>query len=107
MAKKFYQLIDKMPAPALQRAQAKAQAILAEMPLNELRQARIFLQKMLADVLYVQQPYIAKIAGIKLCESYNLEYGVIHGVDYSSVMPTNLNGRAITIIPKTATSSPP
>jgi nucleoside-diphosphate-sugar epimerase len=35
------------------------------------------------------EPYaIAKIAGIKLCESYNRQYGV----DYRSVMPTNLFG---------------
>ena len=39
------------------------------------------------------EPYaIAKIAGIKLCESYNRQYGAIHGVDYRSVMPTNLYG---------------
>ena len=39
------------------------------------------------------EPYaIAKIAGIKLCESYNRQYGVSHGVDYRSVMPTNLFG---------------
>jgi GDP-L-fucose synthase len=39
------------------------------------------------------QPYaIAKIAGIKLCESYNRQYGASHGVDYRSVMPTNLYG---------------
>ena len=61
MAKKFSQLIDKMPAPAVKRAHAKAQAMLAEMPLNELRQARGLSQKMLADVLHVQQPSIAKI----------------------------------------------
>ena len=35
---------------------------------------------------------IAKIAGIKLCESYNRQYAVSHGVDYRSVMPTNLYG---------------
>lgn len=36
------------------------------------------------------EPYaIAKIAGIKLCESYNRQYGR----DYRSVMPTNLYGR--------------
>ncbi len=36
------------------------------------------------------EPYaIAKIAGIKLCESYNRQYGASHGVDYRSVMPTN------------------
>jgi GDP-L-fucose synthase len=39
------------------------------------------------------EPYaIAKIAGIKLCESYNRQYGQRHGVDYRSVMPTNLYG---------------
>lgn len=39
------------------------------------------------------EPYaIAKIAGIKLCESYNRQYGHTHGVDYRSVMPTNLYG---------------
>ena len=35
------------------------------------------------------EPYaIAKIAGIKMCESYNIQ----HGTDYRSVMPTNLYG---------------
>ena len=39
------------------------------------------------------EPYaVAKIAGIKLCESYNRQYGQSHGVDYRSVMPTNLYG---------------
>ena len=39
------------------------------------------------------EPYaIAKIAGIKLCESYNRQYGASHGVDYRSIMPTNLYG---------------
>ena len=39
------------------------------------------------------EPYaIAKIAGIKLCESYNRQYGQSHGIDYRSVMPTNLYG---------------
>ena len=43
------------------------------------------------------EPYaIAKIAGIKLCESYNRQYGAgsndDHGIDYRSVMPTNLYG---------------
>jgi len=38
---------------------------------------------------YTNEPYaIAKIAGIKLCESYNLQYGT----NYLSVMPTNLYG---------------
>ncbi len=39
------------------------------------------------------EPYaIAKIAGIKLCESYNRQYGLSHSIDYRSVMPTNLYG---------------
>jgi GDP-L-fucose synthase len=39
------------------------------------------------------EPYaIAKIAGIKLCESYNRQYASSHGIDYRSVMPTNLYG---------------
>jgi GDP-L-fucose synthase len=39
------------------------------------------------------EPYaVAKIAGIKLCESYNRQFGASHGVDYRSVMPTNLYG---------------
>jgi GDP-L-fucose synthase len=39
------------------------------------------------------EPYaVAKIAGIKMCESYNRQYGVSHDVDYRSVMPTNLYG---------------
>ena len=39
------------------------------------------------------EPYaIAKIAGIKLCESYNRQYGENYGIDYRCVMPTNLYG---------------
>jgi GDP-L-fucose synthase len=39
------------------------------------------------------EPYaIAKIAGIALCDGYNQQYGESHGVDYRSVMPTNLYG---------------
>lgn len=56
-------------------------------------------QPMSEDVLLTgkleltNEPYaIAKIAGIKMCESYNRQYGNSHGVDYRSVMPTNLYG---------------
>ena len=56
-------------------------------------------QPMREDVLLTgaleatNEPYaIAKIAGIKLCESYNRQYGESHGLDYRSVMPTNLYG---------------
>lgn len=39
------------------------------------------------------EPYaIAKIAGIKLCESYNRQYGSGGEISYRSVMPTNLYG---------------
>jgi GDP-L-fucose synthase len=47
------------------------------------------------------EPYaIAKIAGIKLCESYNRQYGVSDGVDYRSVIPTNLYGPGDNYHPK-------
>ena len=39
------------------------------------------------------EPYaIAKIAGIKMCESYNRQYSLDYGIDYRCVMPTNLYG---------------
>lgn len=39
------------------------------------------------------EPYaIAKIAGLKMCESYNRQYGESHNIDYRSIMPTNLYG---------------
>lgn len=55
---------------------------LAEQPMTE--------QALLTGALEAtNEPYaIAKIAGIKLCESYNRQ----HGRDYRSVMPTNLYG---------------
>jgi GDP-L-fucose synthase len=59
---------------------------LAQQPISE--------NQLLAGKLEpTNEPYaIAKIAGIKLCESYNRQYGTSHGVDYRSVMPTNLYG---------------
>ena len=59
---------------------------LAEQPMRE--------DALLTGVLEpTNEPYaIAKIAGIKLCESYNRQYGASYGVDYRSVMPTNLYG---------------
>lgn len=61
MSKKFAELRARMSPDARKRADAQAEAMLAEMPLNELRQARGLSQKMLAEVLHVQQPSIAKI----------------------------------------------
>jgi len=59
---------------------------LAEQPMRE--------DSLLTGLLEpTNEPYaIAKIAGIKICESYNRQYGESHGVDYRSVMPTNLYG---------------
>lgn len=61
MAKKFSELRSRMSPQARAKAEASAQAMLAQMPLNELRQARGLSQKMLAEVLHVQQPSIAKL----------------------------------------------
>lgn len=54
----------------------------AKQPMNE--------QELLTGPLeYTNEPYaIAKIAGLKMCESYNLQYGT----NYIAVMPTNLYG---------------
>jgi GDP-L-fucose synthase len=59
---------------------------MAEQPMRE--------DALLTGVLEpTNEPYaIAKIVGIKLCESYNRQFGASHGVDYRSVMPTNLYG---------------
>ena len=61
MAKKFAELRAQMTPQAQESAMASARAMLAEMPLNELRHARGLSQKMLAEVLRVQQPSIAKM----------------------------------------------
>ncbi len=46
-------------------------------------------QLLTSPLEYTNEPYaIAKIAGLKLCESFNLQYGT----DYIAVMPTNLYG---------------
>jgi len=61
MAKKFSVLRSQMSPEAQARSEAMAQVMLAEMPLQELRQARGLSQKMLAQMLHVQQPSIAKL----------------------------------------------
>ena len=61
MAKKFTELRASLTQAAREKADGMARQMLAEMPLNELRQARGLSQKMLAEVLHVQQPSIAKI----------------------------------------------
>lgn len=61
MAKKFSELRSRMSPQARARSAEKARVMLAEMPLNELRQARGLSQKVLAELLHVQQPSIAKL----------------------------------------------
>lgn len=61
MAKKFSQLRAGLSPEAQARVEVKAQTLLAEMPLNELRQARGLSQKVLAETLHIQQPAIAKM----------------------------------------------
>tara|TARA_Y100000589_G_scaffold332255_1_gene390843 strand:- start:1996 stop:2976 length:981 start_codon:yes stop_codon:yes gene_type:complete len=47
------------------------------------------------------EPYaIAKIAGIKMCESFNRQYGKSHGIYYRSIMPTNIYGPGDNYHPK-------
>ncbi len=44
---------------------------------------------LISPLEYTNEPYaIAKIAGLKMCESFNLQYGT----NYIAVMPTNLYG---------------
>lgn len=61
MAKKFFELRAKMTPEARIQAEQQTQAMLAEMPLHELRRARGLSQKMLAEALHVQQPSVAKL----------------------------------------------
>ena len=61
MAKKFSELRARMSPEAQAQAMAKAIAMMAEMPLAELRQARGMSQQMLAEILSVKQPSVAKI----------------------------------------------
>jgi len=61
MAKKFAELEAKMSAQSREWVRQEVEKTLAEMPLNELRNARGLSQKMLAEAMRIQQPAIAKI----------------------------------------------
>jgi len=61
MAKKFRDLRAKMSPEAQTRAHDKALAMLGELPLAELRQARRLSQEQLASILEVKQPAVAKM----------------------------------------------
>ncbi len=61
MAKKFRDLRNKMSPDAQARAHEKTLALLAKLPLAELRRARQLSQEQLATELDVQQPAVAKL----------------------------------------------
>ncbi len=61
MARKFAELEAKMSAEAIARSDARYRKMLAEMPLHELRRARGVSQEMLAKLLHIKQPNIAKL----------------------------------------------
>ena len=61
MTRKFSELREKMSPEAKKLSEKLFKEALAEMPLNELRNARGLSQKMLAEALNIQQPAIAKL----------------------------------------------
>ena len=61
MARKFSELRSKMSPAARARAKTRAKAMLAEMPLQELRRARGLTQGALATTLKVRQASISKL----------------------------------------------
>lgn len=61
MARKFKELFQKMPARARAEVKARARKMLAEMALDELREARELTQEQLAKRFRVGQPAIAKL----------------------------------------------
>ena len=61
MAKKFSELVAKMSPERRDRINNEVKKAIAEMPLQELRNARGLSQQMLAEALHIQQPAIAKL----------------------------------------------
>ena len=61
MAKKFSELEAKMSSERRGRINKEVKKVLAEMPINELRNARGLSQKVLAEALHIQQPAVAKM----------------------------------------------
>jgi len=61
MARKFSELEAKMSAEAIARSDARYREMIAEMPLNELRRARGLSQEVLAKILRIKQPNVAKL----------------------------------------------
>lgn len=61
MAKSFRQLLQKLPQERRERIEARAQGLLMEMALQELRQQRGLTQQQLADRLEMQQAAVSKM----------------------------------------------
>jgi len=61
MARKFNELVEKMPAEARERAETKAAKPIAEYALDELREARSMTQARLADIPGQDQSVISRI----------------------------------------------
>jgi transcriptional regulator with XRE-family HTH domain len=61
MARPYENLRKKMSPEARARAEAKAQQLLAEMPLHELRAARRMTQEQLAETLHIKQASVSKM----------------------------------------------
>jgi transcriptional regulator with XRE-family HTH domain len=61
MAKKFSELTSRLPAEVQARAKQKTQRLLAEMALDELREAHKLTQENLAEILHVNQAAVSKL----------------------------------------------
>jgi transcriptional regulator with XRE-family HTH domain len=61
MARKFSEIRDRMPPERRERIRKRTEELLAELPLQELRQARALSQKELAEVLGLNQATISKL----------------------------------------------
>ena len=61
MAKPFRILRDKMSPEARERAAEKTEAIIRDLPLNELRTARALTQEQLAKSLGIEQPAVSRL----------------------------------------------
>ena len=61
MAKKFNELIAKMPRESQERSEAKAKGMIAQMPLDELREAMRLTQEALAESLDINQAAVSKM----------------------------------------------
>lgn len=61
MARKYSELRNKMTPDAKEKARQLANEMLAEMPLQELRQARHLSQEKIADILHIKQASVSKL----------------------------------------------